>query len=69
MQKGFHKNYSSVSTQDESRGGSRTYWEKRVALQKIVFDWEKKKAADLARKREVKRKIERLRMIKELAEL
>jgi hypothetical protein len=69
MQKGFHKNYGEVSTRPKGSGGNRTYWEKRVALQKIVCDWEKKKAADLAKKRMTKAKIERLRLIKELAEL
>jgi hypothetical protein len=69
MQKGFYRNYGDVSTQDKSRGGSRTYWEKRVALKKIVCDWEKKKAADLKKKRQIKAKLERLQMIKELAEL
>jgi hypothetical protein len=69
MQKGFSRNYGDVSTQDKSRGGSRTYWEKRVALKKVVCDWEAKKAADLAHKRKLKFKLERLQMIKELAEL
>jgi hypothetical protein len=69
MQKGFHKNYGEISTRDQSRHGHTAYWEKRVALSKIEIDWEKKKAVDLEKKRKVKLKLERLQMIKELAEL
>jgi hypothetical protein len=69
MQKGFQKNYSSCTTRDKGVGGSHTYWKRRVELAKIVADWEAKKKADLDRKRLTKAKIERLQMIKELAEL
>jgi hypothetical protein len=69
MQKGFAKNYNEISTRDQSRHGHRTYWEKRTELSQVDIDWEKQKKADLEKKRKVKLKLERLQMIKELAEL
>jgi hypothetical protein len=69
MQKGFQKEYGSVSTRNKGAGGSHSYWKRRVELAKIVADWEAKKKADLDRKRKTKNRIERLQMIKELAEL
>jgi hypothetical protein len=69
MQKGFHKNYSEIKTRHGGVGGSHEYWKKRTDLSQIDIDWEAKRKADLARKRMTKAKIERLQMIKELAEL
>jgi hypothetical protein len=66
---GYRRNLTSVSTRDQSRHGHAAYWSKRVELSKIEVDWEKKKAVDLEKKRKVKLKLERLQMIKELAEL
>jgi hypothetical protein len=71
MQKGFRKNLSSISITPIGAGGSHSYWKKRTAYTRIVrdVDVEAKREADLAKKRLTKAKIERLQMIKELAEL
>jgi hypothetical protein len=69
MQRGFQKDYHSISIDDKSVGGIYSYWKSRVDLSKIVCDWEAKKEADLAHKRLIKARIERLQMIKELVEL
>ena len=62
-QKGFLKHISSVSTSKKGVGGNYDYWKHRC--EDTPLDGK----AILKRKRAAQEKIERLRLIKELAEL